>query len=271
MAVGHTNPGLLADLVYRMNLATWDIGEAQPIILMLLAVGAITGRVLDAGCGTGWNAIAAAKAGCEVTGVDISPTAIGRARRNAAAEGVNVGFVHGDVTELACEGLFDTVLDSKCYDNLEPADRPRYLSGLHRALRPGARLFLFGFGPGHVNGVHNHALEEPDYEQLLPKAGFRIDHIGETTYLMNNPGYKPLCDACPPRLPANGRQHIPMTAVHATRSQALTGSALLQARSRTGADLVEIGHGTALAASRQGRLTRHDGAGTSAGFRGACG
>jgi SAM-dependent methyltransferase len=217
MTASHTNPGMLADLVYRMNLATWDIGEAQPIILTLIALGAVSGRVLDAGCGTGWNAIAAAEAGCEVTGVDISPTAIGRARSNAAAEGVNVGFVHGDVTGLACESMFDTVLDSKLYDNLQAADRPRYAAALHRALRPGGRLFLFGFGPGHVNGVHNHLLEAPDYNEVLPEAEFSIDYVGRTTYELHNPRYSPICEDCPPRLPADGRHHIPITAIYATR------------------------------------------------------
>jgi hypothetical protein len=49
-------------------------------------------------------------------------------------------------------------------------------------MRPGAKLFMYGFGPGTVNGVHNHRLEEPDYETVLPAAGFTISYVGSTTY-----------------------------------------------------------------------------------------
>jgi 2-polyprenyl-3-methyl-5-hydroxy-6-metoxy-1,4-benzoquinol methylase len=112
-------PEQIAELVYRAELATWDIGEAQPEISRLVALGAVKGDVLDPGCGTGWHAIEYARAGCSVTGVDLAPTAIDRARRNARTAGVSVDFVVGELSELRCEGLFDTVVDSKCYDNLE--------------------------------------------------------------------------------------------------------------------------------------------------------
>jgi 2-polyprenyl-3-methyl-5-hydroxy-6-metoxy-1,4-benzoquinol methylase len=47
----------------------------------LEALGAITGQVLDAGCGLGDNAIYLAQRGHNVTGFDTSPTGIAQAAR----------------------------------------------------------------------------------------------------------------------------------------------------------------------------------------------
>jgi SAM-dependent methyltransferase len=211
-------PGQIAELVYRAGAATWDTGECQPVIRQLVALGVVKGNVLDPGCGTGWHAIEYAHAGCSVTGLDIAPTAIHRARTNARRAGAAVDFRQRDVTNLeGFEGRFDTVVDSKCYDNLETTeDRQRYVTALQRATKPGARLFMFGFGPGHVNKVHNHLLDKPDFETVLPAAGFAIDYIGPTTYQLTVKDWNPICRECPPRLP-DGRQHIPMTEIHATR------------------------------------------------------
>jgi SAM-dependent methyltransferase len=209
--------GQIAELVYRAGAATWDLGESQPAVRQLIALGALNGTVLDAGCGTGWHAIDMARAGCSVTGLDISPTAIHRARTNAKWAGATVDFKQRDVTTLeGFDGKFDTVLDSKLLDNLDTNDRQRYLAALHRATKPGARLFMYGFGPGEINGVHNHLLAEPDFETVLPANGFTIDYVGATTYQLRVDGYQSICSDCPPWLP-DGRQHIPMIEVHATR------------------------------------------------------
>lgn len=43
--------------------APWDIDRPQPALLALASAGAITGRVLDAGCGTGEHVLMAAGLG----------------------------------------------------------------------------------------------------------------------------------------------------------------------------------------------------------------
>lgn len=212
------SPGQIAELMYRAGVATWEIGECQPVIRQIVALGAVRGEVLDPGCGSGWHALEYARAGCSVTGIDVAPTAIDRAQRNARAVGLNVQFEVGDATDLdRFEGRFDTVVDSKLYDNLESTEeRLRYVAALHRATKPGARLMMYGFGPGEVNGVHNHLLDVPDFEAVLPAAGFEITYVGDTTYQLVVKNFKPICDGCPPGL-RDGRMFIPMTEVHATR------------------------------------------------------
>jgi SAM-dependent methyltransferase len=68
-------------------------------------------RVLDVACGTGNLAIPAAKAGAEVTGVDIAPNLIEQAIARAAAEGVKAKFDVGDAEALQYDDAsFDIVM-----------------------------------------------------------------------------------------------------------------------------------------------------------------
>ncbi|MBN7402853.1 class I SAM-dependent methyltransferase [Mycobacteroides abscessus subsp. abscessus] len=211
-------PGFLAELMYAVNAAPWDIGQAQPVIRQLAALGAVRGQVLDPGCGTGWHAIEYARVGCSVTGIDLAPTAIERAQRNARSAGVSAQFLVGDATAVDYEARFDTVVDSKFFDNLDSAEaRGRYLRTLTQALKPDGRLYLYGFSPGHVNGYHNHELDGIDYEMALTVAGFTINYCGETTYRLSIPNYRRICTDCPSQVPPDGQIHIPMIEVHATR------------------------------------------------------
>ena len=67
--------------------APWDIGRPQPAFVRLAHEDRLSGRVLDAGCGTGENALLAAGRGADVVGIDVAPTAIARARAKAAERG----------------------------------------------------------------------------------------------------------------------------------------------------------------------------------------
>lgn len=68
-------------------------------------------KILDVACGTGNLAIPAAKAGAEVTGVDIAPNLIEQAVANADREGLNVRFDVGDAEAMPYEDeSFDVVM-----------------------------------------------------------------------------------------------------------------------------------------------------------------
>jgi 2-polyprenyl-3-methyl-5-hydroxy-6-metoxy-1,4-benzoquinol methylase len=58
------------------------------------------GRLLDVGCGPGWTSLLLAKAGYDVTGVDISERMIEIAQERSARENTPVDFVVGDMEEL---------------------------------------------------------------------------------------------------------------------------------------------------------------------------
>jgi SAM-dependent methyltransferase len=67
-------------------------------------------QMLDVACGSGQLALWAARDGVNVTGVDIAPSQVERARARAEAEGLNARFIEGDAEALPFEDAsFDVV------------------------------------------------------------------------------------------------------------------------------------------------------------------
>jgi SAM-dependent methyltransferase len=73
------------DSVYAARPA-WDIGEAQPALLVLLDEFPPTGPLLDVGCGSGDLVLAIARRGLAVLDVDLAAAAIAQAQAKLAAE-----------------------------------------------------------------------------------------------------------------------------------------------------------------------------------------
>ena len=71
--------------------APWDIGRPQQAFLAV--ADRITGSVLDAGCGTGDNALFFGRRGHKVTGIDFLEEPIIRARRKASERGLTATFL----------------------------------------------------------------------------------------------------------------------------------------------------------------------------------
>jgi SAM-dependent methyltransferase len=114
----------------------WDIGAPQPIVVEWEGAGRFRGHVLDAGCGTGDNAIFLASRGLRVTAVDIAPTAIETAR----GRGDGVDWVVGD--SAAFTGQFDTVLASALIHCVPAEQRSGLAAALRNAAVDGALLNL---------------------------------------------------------------------------------------------------------------------------------
>lgn len=179
----------------------WDIGEVQPRLAELEAVGGISGEVLDVGCGFGDNAIFLASRGHTVTGVDSSAAAIDEARRRAQNAGVNVTFDVADATRLTgYDPRFDTVLDNALYHCLDEDGRRSYAATLHRVTRRGARLFLNCFSSATINGILAPlaAVPESNLRQTLSGAGWRIDYLGASSYKTTTGGFNTHWEILPP-------------------------------------------------------------------------
>jgi SAM-dependent methyltransferase len=140
------------DASYLDGPAPWDIGGPQPAVVRLAADGAFAGTVLDAGCGTGENALHLAARGLHVVGVDVAGTALSIARDKAAARGLDVEFLDGDALHLQRLGrAFETVLDCGLFHALEGDERRAYAASLAAVTGRGGTLYLLCFsdaGPG---------------------------------------------------------------------------------------------------------------------------
>jgi len=98
-------------------------------------------RVLDLACGSGNQSIPAARTGAEVTGIDLAPNLVDRARLNAARAGVSVVVDEGDVEALPYgDGAFDTVISM--FGSMFAPRPERVAAEALRVCRPGGRIAL---------------------------------------------------------------------------------------------------------------------------------
>jgi SAM-dependent methyltransferase len=100
-------------------------------------------RVLDLACGHGELANRLAARGCRVTGLDSSAIFLDRARADAAAAGVSVEYVAGDMRQIPWTGRFDRVTNwSTAFGYFDDTTNRVVLDGIVRVLRPGGRLAM---------------------------------------------------------------------------------------------------------------------------------
>jgi SAM-dependent methyltransferase len=180
------------DDAYKSRTAPWVIGEPQPAIVELQRAGLIHSKVLDIGCGTGEHTILLTRLGYDVLGVDFAPHAVEQARANAAEQRVNARFEVADAMNLAAEPGYQTIVDSALFHIFDDADRVRYVSSLHTAVRPGGLVHVLalsdagrGFGPqvsedeirdAFADGWVLEALDTTTYRGVVQEA--QADAIG---------------------------------------------------------------------------------------------
>lgn len=138
--------GLPWDSSYHDGLAPWDIGRPQPAVVRVAASGGFAGTVLDAGCGTGENALHVASLGLPVLGVDVAETALGIARAKADDRGINAEFLAVDALRLESLGReFDTVLDCGLFHTFDGDERRKYVASLASITRHNGTLYVLCF------------------------------------------------------------------------------------------------------------------------------
>ena len=160
--------------------APWDIGRPQKAFLDV--ADRITGSVLDAGCGTGENALFFASRGQKVTGIDFLEEPVARARRKATERGLSATFFVMDALALKdLPEVFDSVIDSGLFHVFSDDDRCRYVEGLMTILKPGGRLFLLCFS-GEEPGTQGPRRVSKKELQAAFAEGWSIESIEPSRY-----------------------------------------------------------------------------------------
>ena len=176
-ARGHQVPGgiLVGDTVLYDTLSRLLLGSFLARIAADVAAVAPDGaRVLEVGCGPGHLSARLAHHGFDVTGLDLDPAMIERARANARrlrSGDRRPSFLVGDVASLAFpDGSFDLVVSTLSMHHW--ADPAAGLAEIGRVLRPGGRALIWDFRPGvrpHPFGPrHAHIPDPVDHTRGAP-------------------------------------------------------------------------------------------------------
>jgi SAM-dependent methyltransferase len=167
------------DASYLDGPAPWDIGRPQPAILRLAGEGAFAGAVLDAGCGTGDNALHVAALGLHVLGVDVAETALSIAREKAASRGIDADFVVADALRLDRLGrVFETVLDCGLFHTFDSEERRDYVASLASVTSRGGNLHVLCFSDVDPDTSGPHPISQEELRAAFrPSGGWSVASV----------------------------------------------------------------------------------------------
>jgi cyclopropane fatty-acyl-phospholipid synthase-like methyltransferase len=167
----------------------WDIGGPQPALETAADAGLVRGPVLDAGCGTGENALFFAARGLEVVGVDAVEAAVAGARAKAESRGLPAEFVVHDALALGDLGRqFRTVVDSGLFHTFEDEERRRYVASLAAATAPGARVFVLCFSEHETGDGGPRRVTQAELREAFDRPPFRVLSIVAAEMATNHGG-----------------------------------------------------------------------------------
>ncbi len=123
---------------YMFRERHFEVAEEQ-VEKVLALTGVQTGAVLDLCCGPGRHAVALARRGFNVAGVDLSRFLLGKAHEKAAAARLVVDFIWDDMRRFVRPAAFDLVLNMFTSFGYfaDPKDDLKVLVNIHESLKPG--------------------------------------------------------------------------------------------------------------------------------------
>ncbi len=154
--------------VYENGAELWESAEPNASLLGTLQKhpDVFAGRIIDLGCGEGRDSLYLLSQGHDVVSVDVSHSALGRARERAAAAGLAAsGFMERDIIYLRgfAENSFDLAMNMGCLHMLVNEDqRAGHIARVYDIVRPGGYFVVDHCASEWGKGFFS----IPDYEQV---------------------------------------------------------------------------------------------------------
>lgn len=203
-----TVPGSVAEWEehYSGAEAVWSGNPNAALVAVVTEFDLTPGRSLDVGCGEGADVLWLAGRGWQATGIDLSETAIARARTAAERTGIRADFAVANLADWADDadedsrprrGGFDLVTGCFLHTRL-PETRDELLTRLGELVAPGGRLVLISHagvppwaaGHGHAGtDAHEHEADDcshdgghshDGFDFSTPEADFALLEAGGT-------------------------------------------------------------------------------------------
>ena len=135
------------ELRYQTQDMPWEKGEPSPGLVDFLAAHPQLkgGTVSVPGCGTGHDARVWAKAGFNVTGYDIAPSAIQLSKEKTKEAGLETQFVLGDFLTDEPSQLFDWIFEHTLFCAIAPERRDDYVKAVLRWLKPNGQFLAVNY------------------------------------------------------------------------------------------------------------------------------
>lgn len=152
---------------------SWHQDEPQLSFQLLREFCATDGGIIDVGGGTSLLARRALAAGYEhVAVLDISASAIERAKQRTGEMADRVNWIVADVTEAHDLGTFDLWHDRAVFHFMTAAeDRAKYVEAVRRALAIGGHAIIGGFAPDGPEQCSNLPVRRIDERELAAAFG----------------------------------------------------------------------------------------------------
>jgi SAM-dependent methyltransferase len=127
---------------YQTGDMPWEKGEPSPGLVDFLAENPslARGSVCVPGCGTGHDARAWAKAGFDVLGLDLAPSAIKLSRERTADAGLSAQFQLANFLHEAPPRQFDWLFEHTLFCAINPDQRDDYVRAVLRWLKPNGQF-----------------------------------------------------------------------------------------------------------------------------------
>ena len=174
----------------RTRMPGWDVGRAASELKKIVDDGTIRpGRALVLGCGTGTNAVYLASKGFAVTGVEVAPTALVLAERQARKAEVRVRWLVADVTAMGEMEPFDFIFDRGCYHHVQLYNSAGFVKTVDRLTRSGGHFLLLA---GNANQPRHGGPPRVDETKLVHDFAKTWDFVclREIRFESRNPNYK---------------------------------------------------------------------------------